>query len=259
LADDTSISRGDNDLGDGATNVNTSASNGTAAAQSNVFDGDSFLGSSETSAAGVGDFAPVTLANSAYGFATPATDRLGNTGAASAAVVAPVDTAAQSPLTFNRTSAITVANGATAEIDGASAQSVTFASSTGILILNDALAFTGQVSGLAGSDAIDLADVSYGSSTQVTFLGNDSGGTLTITNGTQTANIALVGDYLSSNWTLTSDGDGGTTVVDPVSTNTWQALPIGAGGFIDGMSIAEDDVMVVRTDTYGAYLWNGSE
>ena len=83
--------------------------------------------------------------------------------------------------------------GATAEIAGASAQSVTFAGSTGILILNDALAFTGQVSGLAGSDAIDLADVSYGARHEVTFLGNTSGGTLTVTDGTQTANIALAG------------------------------------------------------------------
>ena len=40
---------------------------------------------------------------------------------------------------------------------------MTFAGTTGTLILDDSLAFTGQVSGLAGSDAIDLADVSYGS------------------------------------------------------------------------------------------------
>ena len=40
---------------------------------------------------------------------------------------------------------------------------------------------------------------------------------------------------------------------------TWQQLPVGAGGFITGMSIANDDTMVIRTDTYGAYLWNGAE
>ena len=109
---------------------------------------------------------------------------------------------------------------------------MTFAGSTGTLILNDALAFTGQVSGLAGSDAIDLADVSYGPNTQVTFLGNAAGGTLTVTDGTQTANIALQGDYLSSTWTLSSDGNGGTVVVDPTSSNTWQTLNVGAGGYI---------------------------
>ena len=53
-----------------------------------------------------------------------------------------------------------------------SAQAVTFTGSTGILTLNDAVAFKGQVSGLAGSDGIDLADVSYGTNTTATFLGN---------------------------------------------------------------------------------------
>ena len=154
---------------------------------------------------------------------------------------------------------MTVSDGATVAIDGASAQSVTFTGSTGTLTLNDAVAFKGQVSGLAGSDAIDLADVSYGANTTATFLGNTEGGTLTITNGTQTANIALVGDYLSSYWTVSSDGNGGTLVVDPTSSNTWQPVNIGEGGYLTGLDVAPDGAMVVRTDTYGAYLWNGSQ
>jgi large repetitive protein len=160
LVDDVSgviVLQGTNDLDDDATNANTSASNGTTTAQSDAsyFNGNLFIGSSEADPTGVWDFAPVTLANSAYSFATtPPTDGLGNSGAASAAVVVPVDAAVQSPPTVNPIPAITIANGATAEIDGASAQSVTFAGSTGILVLNDALAFTGQISGLAGIDAI---------------------------------------------------------------------------------------------------------
>jgi hypothetical protein len=75
--------------------------------------------------------------------------------------------------------AVTVADGASVEISGVSAQSVTFTGTTGTLKLDNALAFTGEVSGLAGSDAIDLADVSYGVQTQVTFLGDTTGGTLT--------------------------------------------------------------------------------
>ena len=86
-------------------------------------------------------------------------------------------------------------------LTGVSAQSVTFAGTTGTLKLDDAVAFTGQVSGLAGSDAIDLADVSYGPSTQATFLGNDEGGTLTVTTGRRRQTSRCVGDYLSSNWT----------------------------------------------------------
>jgi len=35
-------------------------------------------------------------------------------------------------------------------------------------------------------------------------------------------------------------------------------VPEGAGGFLTGLSIANDDTMIVRTDTYGAYLWNAT-
>ncbi len=108
---------------------------------------------------------------------------------------------------------ITITEGASVEIAGPGTRSVTFTGTTGTLVLEDSLAFTGQISGLAGSDTIDLADVNYGVQTQVTYLGNTTGGTLTITDGIHTANIALQGDYLSSTWTLSSDGDGGTTVV----------------------------------------------
>jgi hypothetical protein len=42
---------------------------------------------------------------------------------------------------------------------------------------------------------------------------------LTVTDGSHTANIALTGNYLSSTWTLSSDGHGGTFVVDPPATS----------------------------------------
>ena len=113
------------------------------------------------------------------------------------------------------TPSVTVSDGATVEITGVSSQSVRFAGTTGTLKLDDGLAFTGQVSGLTGSDAVDLADVSYGANTTATFSGNVNGGTLTVTDGTDTAHIALLGDYLKSGWTLSSDGNGGTIVVDP--------------------------------------------
>ena len=131
-----------------------------------------------------------------------------------AAVIIGLDTAAPSSFTVNAAPPVMVADGATAAIDGASAQSVIFAGPTGTLVLDEATAFKGEVLGLTGSDALDLTDVSYGSSTTATFSGNATGGTLTVTNGTKTAHIALVGDYLTSGWTLSSDGHGGTVVVD---------------------------------------------
>jgi hypothetical protein len=36
------------------------------------------------------------------------------------------------------------------------------------------------------------------------------------------------------------------------------ALKLGAGGYISGASIALDNTLIVRTDTYGAYIWNSS-
>src|SRR5581483_3787458 len=145
--------------------------------------------------------------------------------------------------------------GGNAEIVGPGTQSVTFSGSTGTLKIDQSLAFGGQISGLSGSDAIDLADVSYGIQTRASFVGDASGGTLTITDGAHSANIALQGNYLSSSWDLASDGSGGTTVVDP----TWQTLKVGAGGWVTGLDIAPDGTMVGRTDTYGAYIWNGTQ
>jgi len=42
------------------------------------------------------------------------------------------------------------------------------------------------------------------------------------------------------------------------SGNSWNQLRIGAGGNLTGSSISSDNTYVVRTDTYGAYIWNPS-
>jgi hypothetical protein len=44
-----------------------------------------------------------------------------------------------------------------------------------------------------------------------------------------------------------------------LSDNLWQPVKIGAGGWVTGIDIAVDGTMVARTDTYGAYIWNGTE
>ncbi|HUO50275.1 MAG TPA: hypothetical protein VMU25_01795, partial [Candidatus Paceibacterota bacterium] len=50
----------------------------------------------------------------------------------------------------------------------------------------------------------------------------------------------------------------------PSSVNTqhgydWKTLKIGGGGWLVGMDIAPDGTMVARTDTYGGYVWNGTQ
>ncbi len=153
---------------------------------------------------------------------------------------------------------VEVSSGGTAEISGASGSTVVFDGSSGTLELEDAPGFTGRVVGLSGSDTIDLADIAFNASMQATFVGTTSGGTLTVTNGAETAEIELAGDYLSSTWSVSSDGHGGTNVVDPTTSTNWQVMKVGAGGYADGLDEAPDGVLVVRTDTNGAYLWNGT-
>jgi hypothetical protein len=111
----------------------------------------------------------------------------------------------------------TVANGASVEIDGASAANVTFAGNTGTLKLDNSSAFTGAISGMAGKDTLDLGDISYGPATTSSFIGDSYEGILTITNGTDTVDITLLGNYSNATWSLTGDGDGGTSVVEQQS------------------------------------------
>jgi hypothetical protein len=88
-------------------------------------------------------------------------------------------------------SPVTIANGATVDIDGPSVRSVTFAGTTGTLRLEDPRAFTGVISGLRGADAIDLSGLAYGANVKATYSGSATGGTLTVTDGAKTARIAL--------------------------------------------------------------------
>src|SRR5438094_431979 len=61
---------------------------------------------------------------------------------------------------------VTVADGGFVEISGGKPQSVVFAGTSGTLKLDHSIAFTGAVSGLTGADALDLADIHYGTDTK---------------------------------------------------------------------------------------------
>ena len=66
--------------------------------------------------------------------------------------------------------------------------------------------------------------------TSATFVeaGNNLSGTLTVTDGTHTANLTLLGVYAPGNFTLSSDLHGGTIVNDPplVVANNQQSFLI---------------------------------
>jgi hypothetical protein len=97
-------------------------------------------------------------------------------------------------------------------------QSVSFdPGSTGTLRLDDSRDFRGTVFGLAtnGSNALDLSDISFINST--TTMATYNGGTLTVTDGTHTAAIALAGNFTGQTFVTSSDGHNGTTVIDPAA------------------------------------------
>ena len=110
--------------------------------------------------------------------------------------------------------------GAALQIDGADALQVVFTGSTGTLILEDPIHFTGTIAGLNGNAAIDLTNINSSTAhlqqpVSYDLITNIS--TLTVTDGHATDTLHLVGNYTASTWTFSSDGSGGTTVVDPIT------------------------------------------
>ena len=98
---------------------------------------------------------------------------------------------------------------------------MTFAQgSTGELLLLNSAAFHGEITGFTGtgtgapatSDKIDLRDINFNS---VNFSKTYVNNVLTVTDGTHTANIQMVGSYTLANFHFAADGSGGTLVTDP--------------------------------------------
>jgi hypothetical protein len=109
-------------------------------------------------------------------------------------------------------------NGGTLYVQKAFAENVAFTGTTGVLELGASQAFTGKVSGLSktGTSWLDLADITFTSGvTKASYSGTTAAGTLTVTDGTHTAHITLVGNYFGATFTLSTDGHTGTKVVDP--------------------------------------------
>ncbi|MBR1251464.1 VCBS domain-containing protein [Bradyrhizobium sp. AUGA SZCCT0169] len=102
---------------------------------------------------------------------------------------------------------------ATIEFEAASSANVTFAAeATGTLKLGDSFDFSGIVSGFDEDDQIDLLDVTFGEGTSVSYAENseETGGTLTVSDGVHTANISLFGDYSADGFVFSADATTGT-------------------------------------------------
>jgi hypothetical protein len=113
---------------------------------------------------------------------------------------------------------------------------VTFAAkASGMLKLDHSLTapFTGYLSGLTPNNAVDLADLAWvnpSKNMRATYSGDASGGTLTVTNGTNSVALKLLGDYTNASWNLSKDSTGGTLVVDPPVNGSLALAPDGSGG-----------------------------
>ena len=108
-----------------------------------------------------------------------------------------------------------ITGNATLELSAASAATIDFApGAAGILKLDQSAGFTGTVAGFAAGDTIDLADIAFGAATTLGYTANTggSGGTLSVSDGTHAANLALLGQYAASGFATAPDPGGGTLV-----------------------------------------------
>ena len=105
-----------------------------------------------------------------------------------------------------------------AEDGTAGSSTITFTSAGGTLRLDDSDHFDGQIAGFGVPGAIDFADIAFGAQTTLDYIegpGGNTSGTLIVSDGTITASILLLGQYLAANFNMASDGHGGTLVTDP--------------------------------------------
>jgi hypothetical protein len=137
--------------------------------------------------------------------------------------------------------------GGVADFDSTFVQNVDFYSISGVLELARSQTYTGQVTGLstAGKSSLDLVDIAFAAgTTKAAYSGSSTSGVLTVTDGTHTAKITLEGNYLGHTFTTSSDGHGGTVVVDPTMPKSGGHLaPLvaamaGFGGGVAGLVAA---------------------
>jgi hypothetical protein len=69
---------------------------------------------------------------------------------------------------------------------------------------------------LARQNHIDLPSIAFGAPTTLGYTENstNTGGTLTISDGSHAASIALLGNYIAASFVTAGDGHGGTLVTE---------------------------------------------
>jgi hypothetical protein len=108
---------------------------------------------------------------------------------------------------------VQIDGGALFELNGPDTQNVVFDGGKGELQI-DSSSFGGKIAGLAATDQLDLQAIGYGLGTTATYVSNadNSGGILTVTDGSHSISLNLVGDYRDAHFAGSSDGNGGTLI-----------------------------------------------
>ena len=88
------------------------------------------------------------------------------------------------------------------------AQAITFGAAGGKLQIDQGGSFSGSIAGLVAGDQIDLSTIGYGLGTTGTYVGDATGGTLTVTDGTNSVALHLVGDYTDAHFAGSADSNG---------------------------------------------------
>jgi len=113
-----------------------------------------------------------------------------------------------------------IKNSGTLEYGAASSEKTVFSNVGGVfsgtLVLDQSTRFSGTIGNFFGdgtqSDTLDLKDINFATATIVSFTENNANtqGVLTITDGTHTAHLTLLGQYSAGNFSLSSETGGGT-------------------------------------------------
>jgi hypothetical protein len=156
------------------------------------------------------------------------TGTIENTGVGETLVESPVNNTGLLEVTKGTLAVTGVVSGAgTVRISGGTAdfgsiltENVTFVgATTTVLALARSRNYTGQITGFSktGASSLDLQDINFATAT-VSYSGTTTSGTLTVTDGTHTARIKLIGNYTAAAgtvFTLSKDAGTGTMVTDP--------------------------------------------
>ena len=96
----------------------------------------------------------------------------------------------------------------------ASGEEVLFAGSGGDLALYNVTQFHATIGGFSTGDKFDLGGFTYSAGEKETFKENaaHTSGLLTVTDGAEVAKLTLLGNYTSSDFALSDDNHGGTSV-----------------------------------------------